>query len=889
MYNISAIDGAANLVLDDNGGLSYSFTVEDNTPPQITNVGHSPDPVEADDVAVTVSCDVTDAGSGVNTVTLWYRLDGGMWTSIAMVNTVGDTYSADIPAQSFGTFVEYYIVATDTSANSATDDNGGSYYNYTVSDPTPPEITNVSHSPTPVEYSDSPVVGADVTDSGSGVNTVTLYYRVDVGGWFQVAMVHTTGDRYEGTIPMQAWSAVVEYYVNATDNMDNWVVDDNTGSYYSYTVQDNTDPIISNIDRTPTNVEYTDTPVVSCDATDIGSDIAQVRLRYRINGGGWTWVMMTNTIGDTYEYTLSTYAYGTVVDYYFEAQDNAGNTVIDDNGGSFYGYQVDDFTDPGISNVDHTPLVVEYDDSPVVGCDVTDAGSGVSTVVLYYRVDMGGWFQVAMANTAGNHYEGSIPVQSWNSDIDYYVNATDVEDNWVVDDNSGVYYGYTVADNTDPVISNVSHTPVVVTPSDSVTVGCDVSDPGSGVSAVQLHYRVDGGMWTIVAMGVTVGNHYEGTIPAQVLDSVVEYYIDATDNAANNAVEDNGGSYFTYTVGDGTPPEISNVGHNPSPVEYDDTPVVSCDVIDIGTSVTSVVLAYRVDGGVWTYLAMVNTIGDTYEYTLPNQVLGTLVEYFINATDAADNWIVDDNTGSYYSYAVIDSQVPVITDVHSSPLTVEYSDTPTVGCDTTDVGSGIQSVMVNYSVDGGSWMTLALSFVSGTLYEGNFPAQIWGAQVVYYVNVTDNAGNWIVDDNSSIYYSYSIIDTTDPDLEITNPTDGEEVSDVVAITLSITDPGSGIARVRIFINDTEVTELTSAPFTFDWNTTLVLDGPYDIRVTAYDNAGNEVTETISVTVNNAPIFTPQIPAEIIIVGGIITIVVVAAGIIMFRRRRKWGD
>jgi hypothetical protein len=186
-------------------------------------------------------------------------------------------------------------------------------------------------------------------------------------------------------------------------------------------------------------------------------------------------------------------------------------------------------------------------------------------------------------------------------------------------------------------------------------------------------------------------------------------------------------------------------------------------------------------------------------------------------------------------------------------------------------------------------MTLALSFVSGTLYEGNFPAQIWGAQVVYYVNVTDNAGNWIVDDNSSIYYSYSIIDTTDPDLEITNPTDGEEVSDVVAITLSITDPGSGIARVRIFINDTEVTELTSAPFTFDWNTTLVLDGPYDIRVTAYDNAGNEVTETISVTVNNAPIFTPQIPAEIIIVGGIITIVVVAAGIIMFRRRRKWGD
>jgi hypothetical protein len=286
---------------------------------------------------------------------------------------------------------------------------------------------------------------------------------------------------------------------------------------------------------------------------------------------------------------------------------------------------------------------------------------------------------------------------------------------------------------------------------------------------------------------------------------------------------------------------------------------------------------------------MAHTTGDTYEYTLPSQVLGTLVEYFINATDAADNWIVDDNTGSYYSYTVIDSQAPVITDVHPAPLTVEYSDTPTVGCDATDVGSGIQSVVVNYSVDGGAWMTLTLSFVSGTLYEGSIPAQVWGVQVAYYVNVTDNAGNWIVDDNSSSYYSYSIIDTTDPDLEITNPTDGEEVSDVVAITLTVTDPGSGIVRVRIFINDTEVTELTSAPFTFDWNTTLVLDGPYDIRVTAYDNAGNEVTETISVTVNNAPIFTPQIPTEIIVGGIIIVVGVVIAGFIIFRRRRKWGD
>ncbi len=781
LYNISATDGAGNSFLDDNGGISYSFAVEDNTDPQITNVGHSPDPVEADDVDVTVSCDVIDPGSGVNTVTLWYRLDGGTWTLLVMTHTTGDQYQVDIPAQSFGTFVEYYIVATDNAANSATEDNGGSYYSYTVTDATPPLISSVSHTPTPVEYSDSPVVGCDVTDTGSGVNTVILYYRVNGGSWFQVIMGYTTGDRYEGTIPMQSWNDIVQFYINATDNMDNWTVDDDGGSYYSYTVQDNTEPIINNIDRTPNNVEYTDTPVVSCDASDVGSDINQVRLRYRINGGAWTWVTMTHTTGDTYEYTLSLYGYDTLVEYYFEARDNALNVAIDDNGGSYYSYRVGDYTDPGISNVDQTPTIVEYDDSPVAGCDVTDAGSGISTVVLYYRVDGAGWLQVVMSHTGGDHYEASIPIQSWNSDVDYYVNATDVAGNWVVDDDGGAYYSYTVVDNTDPIISGVSHTPLVVTPFDPAVVGCDVSELGSGVSSVQLHYRVDGGTWIIVVMSHTTGDHYEGTIPAQVLDSFVEYYVNATDNAANNAVDDNGGTYYTYTVGDTVSPEISNVGHSPSPVEYDDSPVVSCDVVDIGSSIASVVLAYRLDGGAWAYVSMTHTTGDRYEYTLPILSLGTLVEYFINATDIMDNWIVDDNGGSYYSY--------------------------------------------------------------------------------------------------------SVIDTTDPSVSITSPDADAIVAGLITIAMSATDPGSGIARIEIFVDGTEVAELTSQPFNYSWNTMLVLDGEHTITVTAYDYADNQATDSIDIVVLNFPTF----PSPVLVfafVAIVLTLVIALVGVLVYRRRRK---
>ncbi|MFX0079562.1 MAG: hypothetical protein ACFE8O_10030, partial [Candidatus Hermodarchaeota archaeon] len=736
-YYVVAFDNAGNSATDNNGGSFYSYTVVDNTDPDISSVGHTPGIVTSSD-SVTVGCDVIDDGSGVSTVTLWYRFDSGGWSSMAMGHTTGDHYEATIGAQPYGTFTEYYVVATDSAGNSDTDDAGGSYYNYSVTENTAPNISNVNHSPTPVEYTDNPDVSCDVTDTESGVGTVTLYYRVNGGGWNPISMSPATGDSYEGTIPAQAWNDFVEYYVNASDTVGNFAVNDNGGSYYSYTVQDNTDPIISNLGRTPLNPDYTDSPVISCDASDPGSGIDYVRLYYRIDGGSWTWVAMTHTTGIHYETTLSTYAYDTLVEYYFLARDNAANTATDDNTGSYYSYRVDDFTDPLISNVDHSPSTVEYDDSPVVGCDVTDAGSGVSSVVLYYRVDGGSWTQVAMSGPVSDHYEGTIPVQTWNSVVQYYVNATDVAGNWIIDDNTGSYYGYTVVDNTDPVISDVGHTPVVVTQFDAAIVGCNVSDPGSGVSSVQLHYRVDGGSWNLVAMSFTSGDHYEGTIPVQALDAFVEYYIDATDNAANNAVENNGGSFYTYTVGDLSPPVISNVGHIPSPVQYNDTPTIGCDVVDIGSGIASVVLVYRIDGGAWTYVAMTHTTGNRYAYTFITQPYSTLVEYWMNATDNVDNWQVEDNSGLYYNYTVTDSFDPVITSLDTAPSNVEYDATPTVGCDVSDVGSGIQSALLVYRVDGGSWTTLVLAYTSGNHYQVTLSSQAWQTQIDYYFNITDN-------------------------------------------------------------------------------------------------------------------------------------------------------
>jgi len=67
---------------------------------------------------VTVFVEVSDAKSGVERVLLWYRVSGGMWTSVEMT-LEGGVWKAVIPGQAAGATVEYYVEAYDKAGNVA--------------------------------------------------------------------------------------------------------------------------------------------------------------------------------------------------------------------------------------------------------------------------------------------------------------------------------------------------------------------------------------------------------------------------------------------------------------------------------------------------------------------------------------------------------------------------------------------------------------------------------------------------------------------------------------------------------------------------------------------------------------------------------------------------
>ena len=83
-----------------------------NAGPTYADFAHGPVIPDANE-AITVSTYISDP-DGVNSATLWYRPDGGSWTSLAMSVGSDGKYFANIPGQSAGTIVQFYVESTDT-------------------------------------------------------------------------------------------------------------------------------------------------------------------------------------------------------------------------------------------------------------------------------------------------------------------------------------------------------------------------------------------------------------------------------------------------------------------------------------------------------------------------------------------------------------------------------------------------------------------------------------------------------------------------------------------------------------------------------------------------------------------------------------------------------
>ena len=181
-------------------------------------------------------------------------------------------------------------------------------------------------------------------------------------------------------------------------------------------------------------------------------------------------------------------------------------------------------------------------------------------------------------------------------------------------------------------------------------------------------------------------------------------------------------------------------------------------------------------------------------------------------------------------------------------------------------GSAVNSVAFQRRpAGGGSWTTIAADGTSP--YSVSFDTTGVADGLYDFRSVaTDTAGN---DEVAPAVVANRRVDNTAPSATMSSP--GNPVGGTVTLTSSTNDTGSGIATVGYELAPNGGS-FNSQPVS--WDTTLVSDGLYDLRVIATDVAGNSTTSALVTTRvdNTPPALTFSSPATGTIVSGTVNLV-----------------
>jgi len=161
---------------------------------------------------------------------------------------------------------------------------------------------------------------------------------------------------------------------------------------------------------------------------------------------------------------------------------------------------------------------------------VTDMESGVKNVTLSYS--RGAIKQNVTMTFSEGLYKASVPAFPYDAEVEYRVYAFDEAGNWAVSS----LYSYVVDDPYPPDFGVPYWSPLEPAANEEITINVTVTEPqdASGVDVVTLLY-----MNTTLTLWRSISMAYEGgnwtAVIANQSDTVVEFYVSASDKADNSA------------------------------------------------------------------------------------------------------------------------------------------------------------------------------------------------------------------------------------------------------------------------------------------------------------------------------------------------------------------
>ena len=742
-----------------NTGNSGSYTIQIETvgPDSWANI--NPSGWYTADQQPTVTIEVLDPASGIDTTTAYYQYstDGGdSWSGWILTTVSGidgstgveTVTAANVPFdQDSG-----YLNLIQFELNDMAGNNGMSgQYTIQIDTAAPDSWNNIDPSGW-YTASQEPDVSIQVQDDTSGLDTASAFYSYSVDGgstWSAWTAASVSGSDGSTNVETITASAVPFDQDSADQNMIQFEISDmagNSGTSGQFTIQiDSVAPDSWNgIDPTGWYAaSQTPDVTISVQDTLTGIDTANANYRYTTDGGdswsGWTSASVTGSDGSTNMETITAAGVpffqdsGTQNRIQFEINDMAGNTGTS----GVYTIQIETMGPDSWANLAPSGWYTT-DQEPTVTIDVQDPASGIDTTTAYYQYSTDGgdsWSDWITASVSG--FDGSTNVETMTASMVPFdqdsgsLNLIQFELNDIAG-NNGMSGWYTIEiDTAAPDSWNNINPSGWYTASQTPDVTIDVQDDTSGLDTASAYYSysTDGGVswsnWT----GASVSG-YDGSTNVETITAArVPFMQDSGDqNLIQFEIMDiagNTGNSGPYTIMIDTAVPGSWAGI--APVDWFTTsqaPTVTVTVQDVtsGLRIISAVYQYSTDGGtiwsVWMPAAMTGTDGTTAVQTL------TATNVPFNQDSRTRNVIqfsVEDMAGLTGTSPVfvirIDTHTPGTWAGINPAGWYKASQTPTVTVTVLDPTSGldVSSSQYSFSTDGGTtWSAWLAAITTGS-------------------------------------------------------------------------------------------------------------------------------------------------------------------------------
>jgi hypothetical protein len=222
----SITGSAAGVPLSDSGAITpLTWAMTTWPKPVIADVVADKDVYwTGDTISLTVTCD-----AGGHTVKAYFGyVDSGAGNTTGSNPGGGTTYTVDHTLTSPAGEATYDVIVYAENAS------GTSSETISIRLGQAPTFSNWAQNPTDgqVDVGEIVDIDIDIDDNGGAANVdAYLKYRADGGSWIQRTMTYAGSSHWDVTIPDQAAGTYIEYYVNATDQSNNWAT-----YYKDYTV-----------------------------------------------------------------------------------------------------------------------------------------------------------------------------------------------------------------------------------------------------------------------------------------------------------------------------------------------------------------------------------------------------------------------------------------------------------------------------------------------------------------------------------------------------------------------------------------------------------------------------------------------------------------------------